>query len=118
MVVDFEKRMEMAVVNAFFQKRHECRVTYKSGGRSTQVDYILYRRCHLKEISDCKVVVGECVVSQPRMVVCRMNLVTRKTKRTKAEQSTQWWKLKKRGLFCGFQGGVEKESGWSGRAPR
>ncbi|KAK2891434.1 hypothetical protein Q8A73_017099 [Channa argus] len=34
MVVDFAKRMEMAVVNTFFQKRQEHRVTYKSGGRS------------------------------------------------------------------------------------
>ncbi|KAE8291504.1 hypothetical protein D5F01_LYC11112 [Larimichthys crocea] len=44
MVVDSAKRMEMAVVNTFFQKRQEHRVTYKSGGRSTQVDYILCRR--------------------------------------------------------------------------
>ncbi|KAK3545101.1 hypothetical protein QTP70_000575 [Hemibagrus guttatus] len=36
MVVDFAKRMDMAVVNTYFQKREEHRVTYKSGGRSTQ----------------------------------------------------------------------------------
>uniref|UniRef100_A0A0F8C8D5 Craniofacial development protein 2 n=1 Tax=Larimichthys crocea TaxID=215358 RepID=A0A0F8C8D5_LARCR len=36
MVVDFAKRIEMAVVNTFIQKRQEHRVTYKSGGRSTQ----------------------------------------------------------------------------------
>ncbi|KAF7655893.1 hypothetical protein LDENG_00048720, partial [Lucifuga dentata] len=81
--------------NTFFQKKQEHRVTYKSGGRSTQVDYILYRRCNLKEISDCKVVVGESVARQHRMVVCRMTLVVRKMKRTKAEQRTKWWKLKK-----------------------
>ncbi|KAK3563688.1 hypothetical protein QTP86_034395 [Hemibagrus guttatus] len=33
MVVDFAKRMDMAVVNTYFQKREEHRVTYKSGGR-------------------------------------------------------------------------------------
>ncbi|KAK3514078.1 hypothetical protein QTP70_003216 [Hemibagrus guttatus] len=37
MVVDFAKRMHMAVVNTYFQKREEHRVTYKSGGRRTQV---------------------------------------------------------------------------------
>ncbi|MCJ8747486.1 hypothetical protein PDJAM_G00154020 [Pangasius djambal] len=37
MVVDFAKRMDMAVVNTYFQKREEHRVTLKSGGRSTQV---------------------------------------------------------------------------------
>ncbi|KAK3526236.1 hypothetical protein QTP70_018714 [Hemibagrus guttatus] len=40
MVVDFAKRMDMAVVNTYFQKKEEHRVTYKSGGRRTQVDYM------------------------------------------------------------------------------
>ncbi|KAK3560232.1 hypothetical protein QTP86_002181 [Hemibagrus guttatus] len=37
MVVDFAKRMDMAVVNTYFQEREEHRVTYKSGGKRTQV---------------------------------------------------------------------------------
>ncbi|KAK3528467.1 hypothetical protein QTP70_000123 [Hemibagrus guttatus] len=98
MVVDFAKRMDMAVVNTYFQKREEHRVTYKSGGRRTQVDYILCRRGNLKEISDCKVVVGESVARQHRMVVCRMTLMVCKTKRSKIEieKKTKWWKLKHR----------------------
>ncbi|KAK3541850.1 hypothetical protein QTP86_008057 [Hemibagrus guttatus] len=36
MVVDFAKRMDMAVVNTYFQKKEEHRVTYKSGGRRRQ----------------------------------------------------------------------------------
>ncbi|KAK3569841.1 hypothetical protein QTP86_005854 [Hemibagrus guttatus] len=95
MVVDFAKRMDMGVVNTYFQKREEHRVTYKSGGRSTQVDYILCRRGNLKEISDCKVVVGECVARQHRMVVCRMTLMVCKKKRSEIEKKTKWWKLKK-----------------------
>ncbi|KAK3536438.1 hypothetical protein QTP86_009951 [Hemibagrus guttatus] len=97
MVVDFAKRMDMGVVNTYFQKREEHRVTYKSGGRSTQVDYILCRRGNLKEISDCKVVVGESVARQHRMVVCRMTLMVCKTKRSQIEieRKTKWWKLKK-----------------------
>ncbi|KAK3568504.1 hypothetical protein QTP86_008606 [Hemibagrus guttatus] len=95
MVVDFAKRMVMAVVNTYFQKREEHRVTYKSGGRSTQVDYILCRRGNLKEISDCKVVVGESVARQHRMVVCRMTLMVCNEKRSKIEKKTKRWKLKK-----------------------
>ncbi|KAK3548755.1 hypothetical protein QTP70_020328 [Hemibagrus guttatus] len=95
MVVDFAKRMDMGVVNTYFQKREEHRVTYKSGGRSTQVDYILCRRGNLKEISDCKVVVGESVARQHRMVVCRMTLMICKKKRSETEKKTKWWKLKK-----------------------
>ncbi|KAK3533292.1 hypothetical protein QTP70_014300 [Hemibagrus guttatus] len=37
MVVDFAKRMDMGVVNTYFQKREEHRVTYKSGGRRRKV---------------------------------------------------------------------------------
>ncbi|KAK3522807.1 hypothetical protein QTP86_001539 [Hemibagrus guttatus] len=95
MVVDFAKRMDMAVVNTYFQKREEHRVTYKSGSRRTQVDYILCRRGNLKEISDCKVVVGESVARQHRMVVCRMTLMVCKKKRSEIEKKTKWWKLKK-----------------------
>ncbi|KAK3511519.1 hypothetical protein QTP70_008980 [Hemibagrus guttatus] len=79
----------------FYTGCPSCRVTYKSGGRRTQVDYILCRRGNLKEISDCKVVVGESVARQHRMVVCRMTLMVCKTKRSKIEKKTKWWKLKK-----------------------
>ena len=56
--------MEMAVLNTYFKKREEHRVTYKSGGRSTQVDYIVCRRAFLKEIGDCKVIAGDNVAKQ------------------------------------------------------
>ena len=35
MVVDFGKRMDLAIVNTYFKKKDEHRVTYKSGGNST-----------------------------------------------------------------------------------
>ncbi|KAK3507210.1 hypothetical protein QTP70_010208 [Hemibagrus guttatus] len=95
MVVDFAKRMDMAVVNTYFQKREEHRVTYKSGGRRIQIDYILCRRGNVKEISHCKVVVGESVARQHKMVVCRMTLMVCKKKRSEIEKKTKWWKLKK-----------------------
>lgn len=66
---------------------------------------------NVEEISDCKVVVGESVARQHRMVVGKMPLVAQRKKRTKAEQRTKWWKPK----GCdGFQGGAERVSGWSG----
>ncbi|KAK3558682.1 hypothetical protein QTP86_023229 [Hemibagrus guttatus] len=67
MVVDFAKRMDMAVVNTYFQKREKHRATYKSGGRRTQVDYILCRRGNLKM----------------------------KRSEIEIEKKTKWWKLKK-----------------------
>ena len=35
MVVDFGKRMDLAIFNTYFKKKDEHRVTYKSGGKST-----------------------------------------------------------------------------------
>ena len=67
-VVDFAKSGDMAVVNIYHMKKAEHRLTYKSGRRNTQVDYILCRRRDLKEVGDCKVVVGESVAQQHRMV--------------------------------------------------
>ena len=58
----------MAVVNTYFMKKEEHRITYKSGGRCTQVDYVLCRRCNLKEVRDCKVIAGESVARQHRVV--------------------------------------------------
>ena len=88
LIVDFAKRMEMAVINTYFMKKDEQRITYKSGEHCTQVDYILYRWCNLKEIEDCKVFAGESVARQHRMVVCKMR------KRERPKPKIKWWKLK------------------------
>nr|XP_032522549.1 craniofacial development protein 2-like [Danaus plexippus plexippus] len=38
---------DLAVVNTFFQKTPQHLITYKSGSHSTQLDYLLTRRCHI-----------------------------------------------------------------------
>ncbi|KAI5102804.1 gastrula zinc finger protein XlCGF28.1-like [Silurus meridionalis] len=104
MVVDFAKRMEMAVVNTYFKKKEDHRVTYRSGGRCTQVDYVLCRRCNLKEIGDCKVLAGDSVARQHRMVVCRMVLeVKKKRRRVRTERRTRCWKLKEEDCSVRFR---------------
>ena len=49
-IVNFGKRMDLAIVNTYFKKKDEHRVTYKSGGKSTQIDYVMCRRRDLKEM--------------------------------------------------------------------
>ena len=39
MVVDFAKRMQMAVLNTYFRKKEEQQVACKSGEKCAQVDY-------------------------------------------------------------------------------
>ena len=94
MVVDFGKRMDLAIVNIYFKKKDEHRVTYESGGKSTQVDYVMCRRRNLKEMCDCKVILNEYVAKQHRTVVCKMVLMVKKKKAEKVKPKIQWWKLK------------------------
>ncbi|KAI5105881.1 hypothetical protein C0J45_3578 [Silurus meridionalis] len=112
LVVDFAKRMEMAVVNTYFKKKEDHRVTYKSGGKCTQLDYVLCRRCNLKEIGDCKVLAGDSVARQHRMVVCRMVLEAKNRRRVRTERRIRWWKLKEEECSVRFR--EEVRQGLSG----
>ncbi|KAI5606516.1 hypothetical protein C0J50_2015 [Silurus asotus] len=109
MVVDFAKRMEIAVVNTYFKKKEEHRVTYKNGGRCTQMDYMLCRRCNLKEIGDSKVLAGDSV-STHWMVVCSMVLEVKK-KRVRMERRIRWWKLKEEDCSMRFMEEVRQGLG-------
>ena len=94
MVVDFMKKMDLAIVNTYFKKKDEHRVTYKSGGKSTQVGYVMCRRRNLKEICNCKVIVNECIAKQHRMVECKMALMVKKKKADKVKPKILWRKVK------------------------
>ena len=92
MAVDFAKRMNLAVVNTYFKKKDKHRVTYKSGEKNTQVEYVMCRRRNLKKMCDCKVMVNVCVAKQHRIVVCKMALMVKK-KAEKEKPKIRWWKL-------------------------
>ena len=94
MVVDFAKRMDLAIVNTYSKKKDEHWVTYKSGEKSTQVDYVMCRRRSLKEMCNCKVIVNKCVAKQHRMVLSKMALMVKKKKTEKVKPKIRWWKLK------------------------
>ena len=51
-VVDFAERRKLAITNTYFVKKPAHRVTYSSGGRSSQADYIMVRRRRIKEVVD------------------------------------------------------------------
>ena len=66
-MVDVDKRMELAITNTYFVKKPAHRITYNSGGRSLQVDYVMVRRRRIKEVVDAEVIVGESVAKQHRI---------------------------------------------------
>ncbi|KAF7687188.1 hypothetical protein HF521_014416 [Silurus meridionalis] len=113
-----EKRNGVGVIlreeysKSVMEKKEDHRVTYKSGGRCTQVDYVLCRRCNLKEIGDCKVLAGDSVARQHQMVVCRMVLeVKKKRKRVRTERRIRWWKLKEEECSVRFREEVRQVLG-------
>ena len=93
-VVDFAKRRELAITNTYFVKKPAHRVTYSSGGCSSQVDYIMVRRQRIKEVRDTKVVVSESVAKQHRIVVSAIIIWTKWRKAPKLVKRIKWWKLK------------------------
>ena len=93
-VVDFAKRRKLVITNTYFVKKPAHRVTYSSGRRSLQVDYIMVRRRRIKEVVDTKVVVGESVAKQHRIVVSAKIIWTKWRKAPKLVKRMKWWKLK------------------------
>ena len=67
-ILESMESLDMALVNTFFNTKDEHLITYKSGGNSSQIDFIMTRRADLKEMRDCKVIPGEEVVSQHRLL--------------------------------------------------
>ena len=117
MVVEFAKRMDLAIINTYFKKKDEHRVTYKSGGKSTQEDYVMCQRRNLKKMSDCKVIVNDCVAKQHRMVVCKMALMVKKKKAEKLKPKIRWWKLKETSCQEAFRQEVTRILGGKDRLP-
>ena len=76
-MVDFPKRMKLAIANTYFLKKPEHRVNDNSGGRSSQVDYVWVRRRRIKEVVDTKVIIGESVAKQHRIVVSAVIIWTK-----------------------------------------
>ena len=110
-IVEFAQRMEMAIVNTFFEKRKEHKITYKSGGRESQIDYMLCRRRHLKAVMDYKVFPGESVTSQHRAVVCKIGLEKTVKRVEKREPRIKWWKLKNKDFRDRFTKEVAQKLG-------
>ena len=85
MVVDFAKKIDLAIVNTYFKKKDEHKVMYKSDRKSKQVVYVMCKRRNLKEMCDCKVIEHECVTKRNCMVVCKMPLMVKKKKAEKVK---------------------------------
>ena len=92
-IVEFAMANELAVVNTYFKKRSSRCITYASGGKEAQVDYILCRRRELKTVQDCKVLPNEAVAKQHKLVISKLELETKCRRKERRTRKTRWWKL-------------------------
>ena len=64
-------------------------MTFSSGQHCSQIDFVLARRKDKRACLDCKVIPGECVVSQHKLLVAdfRFQVRARRDKQAKIERT-------------------------------
>ena len=82
-ILDFAVSYDMILVNTWFRKLVSHLITYRSKGNASQINFFLTRRVGRSCCLDCKVILGECVVTQHRLLMLDVHLkkVYRKTRR-------------------------------------
>jgi hypothetical protein len=86
---------DLLLANTLFRKRESHLVTFHSGQYSSQIDFILARREDRSACLDCKVIPGECVVPQHKLVVADFHFRVRAHRDKCAKIArTKWWKLR------------------------
>jgi hypothetical protein len=94
-ILNFALAYDMFIANTFFRKRKSHLVTFSSGQHTSQIDFVLLRKEDRHACLDCKVIPGECVITQHKLVVADFCFKIRlqRNKHNKVTR-TKWWKLK------------------------
>ena len=94
-ILEFTQAYDLALGNSFFEKREEHYVTYMSGTNRTVIDYILVRRQDLRDLKNCKVIPGESIASQHRLLVATMEFKAHHKRQPRARvKKIKWYMLK------------------------
>lgn len=82
------------VVNTMFEKQEEHLITYCSGGRTTQIDYHLCPKFMRRRIRDCKVIPGDPIAKQHRLLLTEFFVrPVKKTAKIKVPEKIRWKRL-------------------------
>ncbi|KAJ4809245.1 hypothetical protein LUZ62_021811 [Rhynchospora pubera] len=103
---------DLMIANTFFRKRQSHLVTFSSAQHFSQIDFVLARREDRRACMDCKVIPGECVVSQHKLAVADFRFPLRsRVGRGARVVKTKWWKLKG-DVSHTFRGRMIEEGPW------
>jgi hypothetical protein len=94
-ILNFTLAYDLFIVNTLFRKRVSHLLTFTSGQHCSQIDFILMRREDMHACLACKVIPGECVVPQHKLVIADFHFRVhfQQSKRVQAPKM-KWWKLK------------------------
>ncbi|KAL5190712.1 Craniofacial development protein 2 [Glycine soja] len=101
-ILEFSEALDLSIANTWFKKREEHLITYKSGGTCSQIDFFLIRKSDRKYCLNCKVIPGESLTTQHRVLVMDVRIRDRAKRRSPlVAPRIKWWRLKgeKQGIF-------------------
>ncbi|KAL5153310.1 Craniofacial development protein 2 [Glycine soja] len=101
-ILEFSEALDLSIANTWFKKREEHLITYKSGGTCSQIDFFLIRKSDRKYCLNCKVIPGESLTTQHRVLVMNVRIRDRAKRRSPmVAPRIKWWHLKgeKQGIF-------------------
>ena len=114
MLLEMAGALGLVVVNTWFRKPDSQLVTYESGEARTVVDYVLVRRKEWAMVRDAKVIPGEPVFLQHRLVICVLEVQECIRKRKQVFVSRcKVWRLREEGVRRRF--GEQVEASAAGR---
>ncbi|XP_070039706.1 uncharacterized protein [Nicotiana tomentosiformis] len=95
-LLDFAKAFGLVIANSSFRKREGHLVTFQNAVAKTQIDYLLLRRCDRGLCKDCKVIPGEILATQHRLLVIDVGIKLKRRKRsTRGRLRIKWGALTK-----------------------
>ena len=94
-ILDFASTHDLILANTHFIKRESHMITFKSGQTMSQIDFLLTRKSNRTLCKDCKVIPGEALTIQHRLVVLDFKIRKAFSKSSrKMTPRTKWWELK------------------------
>ncbi|XP_070052849.1 uncharacterized protein [Nicotiana tomentosiformis] len=80
-LLDFAEAFGLVIANSSFPKKEEHLVTFQNAVATTQINYLLLMRCDRGLCKDCKVIPGEILTTQYRLLVMDVGIMLKKRKR-------------------------------------
>ncbi|KAH1137029.1 hypothetical protein GYH30_027138 [Glycine max] len=81
-ILEFSEALDLSIANTWFKKRAEHLIIYKSGGTCSQIVFFLIRKSDRKYCLNCKVIPGESLTTQHRVLVMDVRIRDRAKRRS------------------------------------